>query len=158
VPETLPEHIPSPRTPVGWDGTRYQAFRIHTDGTVQVRGEDQLFSYKDKLQWSEGYGAPADGSYDRNSPAVPDGEVWVVTAAMGYNHSGPGLYTRLSVIDPPTERFVAIVSGPAQYVPILLQGWVVLTYQDYMRFRYAGVLAGHLLNSALFGWKFTKET
>lgn len=36
MPETLPAHVPSPRTPLGWDGTRYRALAVDVLGRLQV--------------------------------------------------------------------------------------------------------------------------
>jgi len=36
MPETLPGHVPSPRTPLAWDGTRYRPIHIDALGNVQI--------------------------------------------------------------------------------------------------------------------------
>lgn len=36
MPETFPDHVPSPRTLLGWDGTRYRALGMDAAGNVRV--------------------------------------------------------------------------------------------------------------------------
>ncbi len=78
MPEILPSHVPSPRTALFWDGTAYRPGRIADDGTLQVRGEDQLHSFQDTLEvYVTGALTAADGYLE--SPAVPAGDLWVIT-------------------------------------------------------------------------------
>jgi len=36
MPEILPAHVPMPRCVIGWDGTRYRAFAVDSDGQLQI--------------------------------------------------------------------------------------------------------------------------
>lgn len=36
MPETIPDHVPSPRTSLGWDGTRYRALGLDGAGNLRV--------------------------------------------------------------------------------------------------------------------------
>lgn len=78
MPETVPDHIPSPRAPIGWDDTRWRGFRVHTDGTVQVRGEDQLHSFGVVEASTRSANPHAANGYMESQP-VPAGEIWHIT-------------------------------------------------------------------------------
>ncbi|GAI90309.1 unnamed protein product, partial [marine sediment metagenome] len=87
MPEVL-GNPPSPRTPLVWDGTAYRVIRGHTDGTVQVRGEDQLFSFDAVVaEATSGAIAAADGFWDSASP--PAGSIWVITNLVATDTTSP---------------------------------------------------------------------
>ncbi len=82
MPEILPDHVPSPRTLLAWDGTAYRPITIDAAGRVQVRGEDQLFSFDDGLASTRTAAiSGANGYVDSHTP--PAGEIWHVTHVNG---------------------------------------------------------------------------
>lgn len=95
MPEILPEHVPSPRTLLAWNGTAYRPITIDAAGRVQVRGEDQVFSFKGVLaDHTSTASLGADGR--TASTAVPVGTIWKVTniAVTNWNRA----ITRLEFI------------------------------------------------------------
>ena len=81
MPQVLPSHVPAQRCVIGWDGTAYRAFAVDASGRASVRGEDQLFSFQGVLAVRT-YGNPSGADGYIESPAVPAGQVWVVTTVV----------------------------------------------------------------------------
>jgi len=130
MPEIIPNHVPSPRTLLAWDGTAYRPVTIDAAGHVQidvltsglplgaataanqalilaqvqaiedlthalqsvatdrlqVRGEDQLFSYAEPLVVRT-QGNPTGIYHVMASAAVPAGQVWVVTTIASADYT-----------------------------------------------------------------------
>jgi len=78
--EILPELSPNPESALGYDGTDFRTLAVDTDGQLRVKGEDQLFSYKDQGLIGVAATATASGMTLTTNP-VPSGEVWVITNA-----------------------------------------------------------------------------
>lgn len=78
MPNVIPNHVPSPRTMLAWDGTAYRPPLIDNTGRIQVRGKDQLISYLASLL-SKTTGVVSGAGGYLESAAVPAGELWHVT-------------------------------------------------------------------------------
>ncbi len=158
MPETLPDHVPSPRTLLVWDGTRYRAVRGHTDGTLQVRGEDQLFSYDTYMaEISVGIVSGADGTYD--SPAVPAGSVWKVTHVGARDATSPTTgYVFMSSIAAVDRGFASIIQAIPAATWLFVPCEVYLPATAFIRVWFQGSLLGDGVAVSLHGYQMTLET
>jgi hypothetical protein len=112
MPKIIPLTIFNPRSLLGYDGTDFRMVKIDTDGQLsvvvdnqltdlanllnalksvntdklQVRGSDQLISYKGRLCSEKGGAISGNGGY-LASAAVPADTIWHVTRLYGYNET-----------------------------------------------------------------------
>jgi len=158
VPETAPDHVPSPRTPLVWDGTRYRAVRGHTDGTVQVRGEDQVFSYKGSLhRVVSGIISGADGFFDSGTP--PAGEIYAVTNVAMLDQTSPTTHHFFDLRSAAAGfRFHHNEAAFAAFVWSYYHGEIWLDPGDVIRCSFLGSNAGDTCNVALTGYRMTLES
>ncbi len=158
MPEILPNHAPSPRTPLVWDGTAYRAVRGHTDGTVQVRGEDQLFSFKGVVaEWRSLLLVGADGYIE--STAVPGGECWIITTVSGTDAARA--FTRASITNlhdgvPVTLRSEDKAFGVAEHAN--WSGHTYLDVGDRIRMYFTGGQNNDSCTISITGYRMTVET
>ncbi len=157
MPEVLPDHVASPRTPLVWDGTRYRAVRGHTDGTLQVRGEDQLVSIQDAIVGhAEDLTAAAGDNY-LGPGAVGAGVYWVITSLTGRDSTNICGYIRFLVIR--AGDFLYLKSGDHTDVDLTIdwQGWIVLEEGDALTAMFTGVTLNDNIYFDWFGHVITRE-
>ena len=158
MPQVLPTHVPAPRCVIGWDGTAYRAFAVDASGRASVRGEDQLFSFRGVLAALTSGNPSGDNGYIE-LPAVPAGQVWVVTVVVvadtnralttvGFDlyHNGDGYV------------FGAVVRAIAAGEPVSWSGHVYLDGGDTIRASMAGCQAGDECWIRCVGYRMTAET
>ncbi|GAI88225.1 unnamed protein product [marine sediment metagenome] len=86
--KVTPKRMPSPVTPLGYDGTDFHALKVDSKRRLSVRGEDQLLSFKEPLLSMRNYTiSGADGLCNSHTP--PAGEVWVVTSVSAIDMTSP---------------------------------------------------------------------
>ncbi len=166
MPELRPHHDPagvmasppSPRAVLLWDGTYWRAARAHTDGTVQVRGEDQLHSFGGVLaNLRESALVAAGGS--ANSASCPAGVIWHVTAVAAVD--------RTTATTAHRYQLTHGADRPIFYNPIQAfatshrsswHGDLWLDEDDYISVWFAGGLIGDTCRISIAGEIFTLET
>jgi|GEM_PF-2581474 len=201
MPEIIPNHVPSPRTLLAWDGTAYRPITIDAAGHVQidvltsglplgaatalnqtfviaalqriddlqhalqsvntdalqVRGEDQLWSYNSPLgAFTGGAISGADGFFD--SPTPPAGQVWVVTTVRTVDNTSPTtshFYRKSSAGW--WAWFHQVVQALAAGTNTFFNGWLWLEPGDVVQVHYYGALAGDTCGIDLTGHIMTKE-
>ncbi len=157
MPEILPDHVPSPRTPLVWDGTRYRAVRGHTDGTVQVRGEDQLFSLKGLIVSRRAAVISGAGGFV-DSAACPADEIWIVTTISTSDDISP---TTQHYVDNRHPWAIARVYDDVQaFAAGQRSQWSGHTYLGdggTIRANFVGGLAGDTCTVDLTGFIMTEE-
>ncbi|MBU1067167.1 hypothetical protein KKE60_05240 [Patescibacteria group bacterium] len=142
---------------LGWDGTDYYVMRTDAAGRHQVRGEDQLFSFKGVLairvtaviSGANGFIA---------TPAVPVGEVWVVTTITAQDSTSATTNMEfridhdgtLIMIHAEWQAFVA-------WQGAVWSGHTYLDPGDYVRADFAGGLVGDNCLLYVTGYRMTLE-
>jgi len=157
VPEIIPDHVPSPRTPLVWDGTRYRAVRGYTDGTVQVRGEDQLFSIDEPwLERQADTNATVD-SDSLQSSAVGAGDYRILTHVAAFDVTSN--ITRIDVYASNGVIYVHLGSHfpTAAYHPFTWDGWIPLPVDWYVKADFTGTVAGDDIYLDTAGFQMTVE-
>lgn len=201
MPEIIPDHVPSPRTLLAWDGTAYRPIHIDALGNVQidvvasalpvgaataaaqalilaqvqliedmrdalqtvdtdrliVRGEDQVFSFKERLaDFKVGAVSGADGFYASNGPA--DGLVWVVTNVNAVDTTSPTTRIRLRIVRGALAWFFGDETAAFPInTPMVWGGHVYLEHDDVIFADFIGSLAGDTCMVTLTGYVMTKE-
>ncbi|MBA7474245.1 hypothetical protein ES707_09593 [subsurface metagenome] len=147
MPEIIPDHVPSPRTLLAWDGTAYRPIHIDALGNVQidvvasalpagaateatlasadaylalitlirnalqsvetdrliVRGEDQLFSYKEAYHSRTRHDKVGAGNWLLDCPVVGPGEIWKLTSIFAYSRTAVCTSVTVAVLVGATE-------------------------------------------------------
>jgi len=155
--EVFPIHAPMPRALLGWDGTDYRVVLVDTAGRVRVRGEDQLFSYKDSVV-DKSSGAPSGANGYRVSSDVPAGTVWVITQMCAYDLTTAttihGYRISRGGVDydiyEPRVAFAATQRSNISCQLYLVAG-------DHITVFFVGALAGDTCVVILHGYSMTKE-
>ncbi len=157
MPEILPNHVPSPRTPLVWDGTRYRAVRGHTDGTVQVRGEDQLISYAGALRVATtGVISGAGGYLATASPGA--GLIWKVTNIAARDGTTATTQHAYAVFQAATLYwFDEIIQAFGVNAASIYQNELWLDPGDVVRVYFTGGLAGDNIEITMTGHIMTLE-
>jgi len=158
MPDVYPEHVPRPRCVLCWDGLAYRAVACDGGGRVQVRGEDQLFSFKSVLAIST-VGVPSGANGYIATPAVGAGEIWVVTTIAGYDLTGALTSIRFitihdAVIVHLREERRAIAASEV----ISWSGHTYLDAGDSVRAYFTGCLVGDTVVVDVSGYRMTVET
>ena len=158
MPEVLPTHVPAPRCVIGWDGTAYRAFAVDASGRASVRGEDQLFSFQGVLAVRGGGNPSGDNGYI-GSPAVPAGQVWVVTAMTVGDITRAltmvGFYVQHDGV---LYAFGAVYRAIAAREPVPWSGHVYLGAGDTIQGYMMGCQAGDTCWIECVGYRMTAET
>jgi len=153
----IPEGAPMPRAMLGWDGADYRVPRMRADGALQVRGEDQLFSFKGVL--AVRVAAVISGANGFiTSPAVPAGEVWVVTTITAQDSTSPT--TSMEFWFDHDGTLVMIHAEWAAFVAwqgAVWSGHVYLDPGDFVRADFAGGLVGDNCFLYVTGYRMTLE-
>jgi len=157
MPRIYPNHVPSPRTPLGWDGADYRAMKVDASGRVSVRGENQLFSLKSVLGDARAAVVSGAGGWVE-SGACPAGVYWVVTtiAAMDQTTAITGvrinnMHGGFPYTISETRRAIAT------WERICWGGITVLDVADVVRVEFLGSLAGDICEIHLTGYIMTVE-
>ncbi|TEU17688.1 MAG: hypothetical protein E3J25_01780 [Anaerolineales bacterium] len=158
MPEILPDQVPSPRTPLVWDGTRYRAVRGHTDGTVQVRGEDQLFSFAGVVSRSRTDTISGVGGWVE-SAAPGAGVIWHITHIYTVDNTSPTTAHWYAMHhDAESLYFHPDVAARAASIPSDYKCDFSLGPDDRIRITFDGGLVGDTCVVRVFGHSMTLET
>lgn len=149
---------PEPRSLLFFDGTNWRVARVDTHGRVQVRGEDQLFSFHDTLQVRVFGVISGAGGYVRTG-LVPAGEIWVVTHVQGLDVTSA--VTAISA-----DRLIAAAAYTfATETRAIAAGervaWLTEVYcreDDRVELWFTGALAGDTCELVVLGYVMTLET
>ncbi len=156
MPEVLGEP-PSPRTALFWNGTAWQWALVGLGGRLQVRGEDQLFSYREALgRPSDGVISAAEGYRDSIPP--PAGEIWKVTNVDVVDITTPTTEHRYNTfVGAVLCRFDTITQAFAAAEHSAYHGEVWLDAGDVIRCYFIGGLVGDRCIVTLTGYRMTLE-
>ena len=158
MPQVLPSHVPAPRCVIGWDGTAYRAFAVDASGRASVRGEDQLFSFQGVLAVLTAGSSSGDEGYIE-SPAVPAGQVWVVTAITVEDRSRALTEVEFSLYhDAVVYVFGAVYRAIATGESVSWSGHVYLDEGDTIWGYMTGCQAGDECWMRCLGYRMTAET
>jgi len=139
------------------DDLRNALQSVATD-RLKVRGEDQLFSFRGVLAvWTEGNPSAADGCIE--SPAVPAGQVWVVTAVVVRDVARA--LTEVDFVsnhDGTLYMFGAVVRAIAVSESVPWSGHVYLDEGDTIRSYMIGCQVGDTCRIYCVGYRMTVET
>ena len=153
----IPEGAPMPRALLGWNGADYYVIRSDAGGRLQVRGEDQLFSFKGVLALRvAAVVSGVDGFIA--SGVVPAGEIWVVTTITARDSTSPTTAMEFRNYHDATE--VLIHAQLQAFVAWEAAVWVGHTYMDpadYIRVDFIGALVGDNCYLYVTGYRMTLE-
>ena len=128
------------------------------DGRLIVRGEDQVFSYKEAYCERIPLADVAAGSFTLEGSVVTDGEVWVVTQIVAFVIGS--VVTRITLQREHGEDlpwFKNLMAPPA-WEGINWQGWAPLEYPNRISAYFEGCAQDDDLFLDIMGFKMTKET
>lgn len=129
---------------------------VNTDA-LQVRGEDQLFSFHSVLGiWRSAAISGAGGFVA--SITVPAGEIWVVTAVAAFDNTSP--VTRIDLYnlhDGVVVLFESVTRAFVAAEPLTWSGKVTLDFGDAIRAYFVGGLAGDTCHIHVCGYRMTLE-
>jgi len=157
MPEIQPTGAPWPRAVLGWDGTTWRVMAVDAAGNLQVdvlsnanldgalqsvgadrlqvRGEDQLFSFDEPYLEAQQALAVAAGHRILQTGAIPAGDIHVVTNIVAQNGSSVNPYIYVAITRGGVDYVVARSTTPVVGEGIQLQcklylipGDVVLAY------------------------------
>jgi len=201
MPEIIPNHVPSPRTLLAWDGTAYRPITIDAAGHVQidvltsglpagaataanqalilaqvqaiedlthalqsintdrlqVRGEDQLFSFKGVLASNRVMALTANDGNAESNP-VPAGEIWCVTDVAAVDNTTANTQRDYNLLHDGigylfAETRAALAAGQYSYQ----RTWKWLDPGDEIYVGFIGGLIGDSCQVALTGYIMTLE-
>ncbi len=180
MPEIIPNHVPSPRTLLAWDGAAYRPVAIDALGRLNVnvltnlglddalqsvatdrlivRGEDQVFSYNQPVvKVLTAVISGADGFIASDSP--PDGFVWVITNIGASDRTGVTTEHRYYMFDLVTQAqyFRSVLAFGVSEISFW-GGHLYLEHDDVVRVYFIGGLVGDSCRIELVGYEMTKET
>ena len=179
MPEIQPTGAPYPRTVLGWDGTDWRVVAVdglgrlqmdvlsnaNLDGALQsvgtdrlnVRGEDQLFSYKEEYIWAVKALAVGAGHQVLDSNVVAGGEARVLTNVIAYNDVTVNTYmylaTRRGIVNWQFSRTMSPVIGEG----LQWSGHIYLPAGDLIRAYFRDCVANDNLYMFLHGYEMTLE-
>lgn len=86
------------------------------------------------------------GAINKDTPAVPDGKLWMVTQAIMWNHSGTTASFYFKIMATGQEHWCGIKLAPAQLVCLELPQGFVMEPDEYFRFMFnAPAAAGNTI-------------
>ena len=158
MPEIVPPGAPGPVSVLGWDGANFYVLRVGLAGRLQVRGEDQLFSFKAVLAESLTWTISGNDGY-LDSDVVTDGEIWVVTNIVVMDNTTATTHVIITIIHDGTECNVyAELRAFAAAERCVWTGLITLDPDDWVRARFIGGLAGDSITIDILGYRMTLET
>jgi len=149
---------PSPRSALFFDGTNWRVPRVDTHGRVQVRGEDQLFTFKESLASTRTAAiSGADGFIDSVGPVA--GLVWKVTNVRSINKTSPTTRHHYYMMEGGVHFGLnEVVAALAAGDPAFYNGEVWLEPGQTVRVYFTGGLVADQCQVDLTGCTMTKET
>ena len=175
----IPEGAPMPRALLGWDGADYYVIRSDAVGNVQVnvlgnanldqalqsiagdrlqvRGEDQLFSYRGQVLELVANLLAAAGWNDLAIAAVPAGEVWCITNIMAYDQNNAPTQLRFDILSGGVQYHLARWGATALDIGQNLQGQWYLGEGDQISATFAGCVLNDDLYLHAVGYRMTLE-
>jgi len=134
------------------------ALRSVATDSLQVRGEDQLFTYKGQyLERKEDLAAGA-GTNALTSTVVPAGEVWLLTHACMYNNTSACTEYRFNLFDSVNVYYFENLLAPVARQMLPLSGVHVLVEGDSFQAKFFGCTAGDSIYASFNGYRMTVET
>ncbi len=126
-------------------------------GRVQVRGEDQLFSYEGSLGQSRTAAISGAGGFvDSNSCAA--GEIWCVTTIASRDQTTATTRHGYSAnVQAALHNIGEVERAIPAWRVAYLYGWWWLNPGEFVRVDFIGGLAGDLCYVALTGYRMTLE-
>jgi len=124
----------------GWNGTTWVKLPL-------------VFGYYD--QWVEDLGGvkAGAGTYEQDSGHVPAGEIWVLQLLSLANWTAVRGGVFLQLMGSVDYSSLAYHAGPAQYVPVIGRGPVVLGDGDYVKVRQLSCVNADVISAAVWGYK-----
>lgn len=157
MPEVQPYDVPYPNAVVGWTGAIWHCLSVDGEGRLEVRGEDQHFSFRERLASVRTAVISGAGGY-LDSNAVTAGRIWKVT-----NIHAVDVVTATTMHTYMVQRGAnfwyfyepraALVAG----VPSFYHGELWLEPIDTVRVWFTGGLVGDTCIVTLTGYEMTKE-
>ncbi len=130
---------------------------VATDRLI-VRGEDQVFTYKEQVLEQDYNTNAANGTNTLNSSIVQPGEIWIVTTAAAINDNTVCSMIRIQVGPHfPAPRLAQLADPPIQQ-SVHIIGPVLLIEGDFLTARFENCVLGDNIYFALNGHKMTLET
>lgn len=129
---------------------------VDTDA-LQVRGRDQLFSFKASYSKRSSTNDADAGSHTLNADVVPEGEVWIVTNAFMFDRDNALTQAYITAWHDTFWCELKSKYTVAAKEMLEWQGLVFLT-QDYnIRYSFVGTIGGDDLRAFCSGYKMTLE-
>ena len=144
-------------TPLGYDDSDFRALKVDPHGRQQVRGENQLFSFKGVLA-TQYTGAVSGANGYADSPAVPAGELWVVTT-IGSTDATRAV-TEIVVLNRHNDvnyRVDHVIRAFAAGEYLTWGGHMYLDAGDVIRVYFTGSQVGDTAVISLTGYRMTVE-
>lgn len=130
---------------------------IDTDA-LQIRGRDQLFSFKDRYKQTLSHTKVAAGNKNLVFSIVPGGELWVVTTVCAVNTSGVTTYTSVAQYDAITTCTLKRQVPAAAQEAVVWSGHAFMLNPDRIFVAFNGCADGDVLLATAVGYKMTLET
>jgi len=176
----LPRQSPNPGAALGWDGTDFRVVTVDAAGNLQVdvvspdglagalqsvatdrlivRGEDQLFSFKDEYHENVWIDNAAAGNNTILGSVVPVGDVWVITSLLAYNETSACTRIHVGIRVGVMIRFLNHNQTCAVYEAAAWTGWVPMCAGNRVQSDFVGCVLNDNLSFHIHGFKMTKET
>lgn len=124
---------------------------------LQVRGQDQLFSFTDVLQLHIDITTISDGDASRFTTDVPAGQLWIITNVLAYNSTT--VCSRIDIYkkDNGTVYYLNKLLTPPALQGVSWQGLAFLNPGDSLRAGYYDCLTGDFIALDVLGYKMTLE-
>ena len=157
MPRIIPNHVPSPRTLLAWDGDAYRPVTIDDAGRVAVRGMDQLVSFDTVLAFSEDAIVSGAGGYITVA-TVPDGIAWHIYNIQSLDLTSPttNLYLYFRHLGVNID-FAGSLQDRIAAESWYWHGDVILVEDDDLLLAAIGSLAGDRLYCRVSGFQWTLE-
>lgn len=141
----------------GWTGAAAVQLLADAAGRLSVRGEDQLFSFKEMLCERLSHTKVGAGNYSLDSPTPPANEVWVVTNVVMWNDTTAGNRQVIQLFDGVgvaalKQTVTSVVDEGTQWT-----GHAYLEDDDLIRGRFYACAGGDVLSMSVVGYKMSKE-
>lgn len=157
MPRVEPYHAPYPNAIVGWTGAIWHCLSVDGTGRLQVRGEDQLFSFGGVLAVTRTVAISGAGGYVDSVPCDA-GEIWGVTNVYANDLTSPTTRHAYDLRHNGAAYGIGeVVAAFAAGVGTYWSGWVWLDSADVIRVYFVGGLAGDSCIVRLVGYRMTLE-
>jgi len=146
------------RTLPGFDGAHFQPLLVDASRRLQVRGQDQLLSFKEPLVDSKSELDPDAGTVQIRSDPVPAGQIWKITSACIYATSPTITKYAFGTVISAAARMHEWYDTPTDSQPYTWHGELWLKEGDMTLANYYACTAGDSLYFITYGHKMTLET